>query len=653
MKRDLTQGKPIEHLLALTIPGIWGAMAVMLMNLVDTWIMSRLGADALAAVSFTFPVIMVMTSLAFGIGTASISLITRAIGSEQIALAEAYCTHTLIIALGIGSLFAAVGLSTIDPLFLLLQAPVHLLPLIHDYMSIWYLGSIFIILTLVANAIIRASGNTRFPSLILLFTSGLNLIFTPILVFGFFGLPKLALQGAAIATSGSFLIGLLVVIHHLITQLKWINPTIISTNLARYWKEILTIAAPNTASSMITPITVAITVSFIAQYGGDAVAGYGIASRVSALGLIIFAALSTTLALYAGQHWGARKMERMDNALKLGIFFAVLWGLLLAVVFWFFATPIVSLFTEKPLAIQSASHYLYIIPISFAFLSIIMISSAISNGMGNPAPALIFTVTRLLLLYLPLVWLLSNWFALDGIYAATAISNICVGVIAFHWIRTQAQAGKEARERAMQRRVAWDERYREDGYLFGSDANAFLQDHVNLLPVGLTLSIGEGEGRNAVFLASQGHEVTALDASEVALTKAAQLASDKHVTLQTIHADLNRYQAEPEHWDSIVSLFCHLPEPVRKRLYPSLVDSLKPGGVLILEAYTPEQLAFKTGGPSSATMLATLSTLKKELRGLEFMLAIETYRDLQEGQGHHGHGAVVQIIARKPFTNKQ
>lgn len=450
MKRDLTQGKPADHLFALTIPSIWGALAVLMMNLANTWFIARLGSDALAAISFTFPVVMFISSIALGMGTAALSLITRAIGSKQTELVEAYCTHALVIALCIGLLLAAIGLTTIEPLFQLLGAPDHLLPLIKDYMVIWYLSSVLVIITLVANAIIRASGNTRFPSLVLICIAGLNFILTPLMVFGVFGLPRLELQGAALATSAAFAVGLLLVIYHLTRQLKWINPTIISQDTIKHWKAIFAIAIPNTASSIITPITVAITIGFIAQYGSDAVAGYGVASRVSALGLIILAALSTTLALFAGQHWGARKMERMDSALRLSVGFTITWSILLAILFWFFAPSIVSLFTDQVLAIQSASRYLYIIPISFAFLAIVMISSAISNGMGEPMPALVFTVTRLLLLYLPLVWLLSSWLGLSGIYAAMAIANVCVGIIAFFWINKKAQKGKVAREKTLQ-----------------------------------------------------------------------------------------------------------------------------------------------------------------------------------------------------------
>lgn len=650
MNRDLTQGKPAEHLLALTIPSIWGALAVMLMNLADTWFIGRLSSDALAAVSFTFPVVMFISSIALGIGTAALSLISRAIGNKQPGLVEAYCTHTLVIALGVGLLFSLLGLVTIEPLFQLLGAPNHLLPLIKDYMVIWYLSSVLVIVTLVANAIIRASGNTRFPSLVLICIAVLNFILTPLLMFGTLGLPRLELQGAALATSAAFVMGFFIVIYHLKIKLKWINLAIINQNIIKYWKAIFAIAIPNTANSIITPITVIITVGFIAKYGSDAVAGYGVASRISALGLIVLAALSSTLALFAGQHWGARKMERMDAALKISFGFAIVWSILLAALFWLFAPSLISLFTNQALAIESASHYLYIIPISFSFLAIVMIGSAISNGLGKPMPALLFTVTRLLLLYLPLVWLLSNWLGLDGVYAATAIANVCVGLIAFRWIRQQTQKGRDAREQTANRKALWDEHYLTGDYIFGTEANSFLKQHLEQLPVGNTLSIGEGEGQNAVLLASQGHTVTALDASAVGLAKATNLAAKRQVSLEVIHADLAHYQLQPDSWDSIVSLFCHLPETLRKRVYKELINSLKPGGYFILEVYSPKQFTFKDNISPPATSLVNLKTLKNELNGLQFIHAIETSRELQEGLTQSDYIEVVQIIARRPLS---
>jgi len=195
--------------------------------------------------------------------------------------------------------------------------------------------------------------------------------------------------------------------------------------------------------------------------------------------------------------------------------------------------------------------------------------------------------------------------------------------------------------------MQWDERYSEPGYAYGTDANDFLVEKAGSLPSGKVLSVAEGEGRNAVFLAKSGYDVTAVDASSVGMLKAEQLAHDQQVDIKTIVEDLNRYQPGVEQWDAIVSIFCHLPEKQRAVLHQKLVKSLKRGGMLLLEAYTPKQLEFGTGGPGSVELLMTLDSLKREFEGLEFEVAQEIEREVNEGQYHHGHAAVVQVLARK------
>lgn len=164
---------------------------------------------------------------------------------------------------------------------------------------------------------------------------------------------------------------------------------------------------------------------------------------------------------------------------------------------------------------------------------------------------------------------------------------------------------------------------------------------------GRVLSLAEGEGRNAVYLAGLGHAVTAVDQSAVGLEKARRLAAARGVTIETDAADLAEYAVAPDAWDGVVSVFCHVPAPVRRRLYRSVAAGLKPGGVLILEAYRPAQLRFKTGGPPTADLLPTLHDLKNELAGLDFLHAVETERDVVEGTFHTGRAAVVQVVARK------
>jgi SAM-dependent methyltransferase len=190
----------------------------------------------------------------------------------------------------------------------------------------------------------------------------------------------------------------------------------------------------------------------------------------------------------------------------------------------------------------------------------------------------------------------------------------------------------------------WDERYGKPGFAYGTAPNTFLTSVASRIPIGRVLSLGEGEGRNAVCLATCGHDVVAVDGSRVGLAKAERLAEERGVTLTTVVSDLADFAIEPEHWDGIISIFCHVPPTLRTRLHTAVVRGLKPGGVFILEAYTPAQLEFGTGGPPTADLMVSLSELRNELDGLEFVHARELKRDVHEGRGHTGLSAVVQVV---------
>ena len=194
----------------------------------------------------------------------------------------------------------------------------------------------------------------------------------------------------------------------------------------------------------------------------------------------------------------------------------------------------------------------------------------------------------------------------------------------------------------------WDERYSTEEYVYGTAPNDFLRSVADRIPKGRILSLGEGEGRNAVYLAECGFEVLGVDSSAVGLGKAGKLAAERGVRIDTLVADLTSYKIEPGCWDGIVSIFCHLPSAPRRALHRRVVAGLRPGGAFVLEAYTPAQLQFKTGGPPSEDMLMSLQVLKAELQGLVFEHGAELERPVVEGRYHTGRAAVVQILARKP-----
>lgn len=193
----------------------------------------------------------------------------------------------------------------------------------------------------------------------------------------------------------------------------------------------------------------------------------------------------------------------------------------------------------------------------------------------------------------------------------------------------------------------WDNRYATPDFVFGTEPNDFLRAVAPQISAGPVLCLAEGEGRNAVFLATRGHAVTATDLSATGLGKGRALAAQRGVPLATEVADLATYPIAPGTWSGIVAIFMHLPPELRRDVLARAAAGLRPGGVFVMEAYTPAQLAFGTGGPKDAALLPTLALLRVELPGLEFEIGRELERDVHEGGGHTGRSAVVQVLARR------
>lgn len=193
----------------------------------------------------------------------------------------------------------------------------------------------------------------------------------------------------------------------------------------------------------------------------------------------------------------------------------------------------------------------------------------------------------------------------------------------------------------------WDEEYSVDEYVYGTEPNDFLLSMTEKLKKGRVLCLAEGEGRNAVHLAGEGFTATAVDSSRVGLEKAERLAHKNGVAIETVLVDLADFTMVKDSWDSIVSISCHLPPDLRKKVHRDVVAGLKKGGIFLLEAYTPKQLEFGTGGPPSAELMMDLATLREELSGLKIVHGVELVRNVVEGVNHTGMGSVVQILAER------
>ncbi|NER82180.1 MAG: MATE family efflux transporter [Leptolyngbya sp. SIO1D8] len=436
MKRRLTEGPVGSQLIKLTLPMVWGVFAIIAFNLVDTYFVGQLGTAQLAAMSFTFPVVMTLGSLAMGLGVGASSVIARAIGEGDMRRVQRFTTNSLTLAVTVVMLFVALGLLTIDPLFQALGAGPEVMPFVRDYMRIWYFGMVFLVVPMVGNSAIRAAGNTLTPSIIMTLAAVTNIILDPLLITGALGFPRMELQGAALATviaRATTLVAALLVLRFKEKLLSSQIPDLEETFWC--WRDILTVGLPAAASSMITPISIGVITSFLAIHGAAAVAGFGVASRVESLALIAVIALSASIGPFVGQNWGAQKFGRVRLAMRQSFLFCLGWGLLMALVLGLGAEPLSMIFNQDPDVIAVAIRYLWLVPISYGAIGIIQVSSSSFNAMGKPVPSIIMTIAHMFVCYIPLAYIGGRIAGPTGIFVAALASNLTVGLGAYGWNR--------------------------------------------------------------------------------------------------------------------------------------------------------------------------------------------------------------------------
>ncbi|MEL6262550.1 MAG: MATE family efflux transporter [Cyanobacteria bacterium J06626_6] len=443
MARPLTEGPIRQQLIKLTLPMVGGIFAIVAFNLADTYYIGQLGTQQLAAMSFTFPVVMTLGSLALGLGVGTSSIIARAIGEGDRSRVQRFTTNSLTLGLAAVALLVTVGLLTIDPLFRALGAGPEVLPFVRQYMQIWYFGMVFLVVPMIGNSAIRAAGDTGTPSLIMLFSAGFNILLDPVLIFGFGAIPALGLVGAAWATviaRAMTLVASLLVLqfkeHMLSSHLPDLEETLWC------WRDILYVGLPAAGSNMITPISIGVITSLLAVHGSLVVAGFGVASRVESFAMIALMALAASMGPFVGQNWGAGKFGRVRQSLQLSAVFCIGWGALMAVVLALSASWIAPLFNPDDEVVAVATTYLWVVPVSYGLAGFIQVASSTFNAFGKPIPAVIMTVLRMFVLYIPLAYAGSRWLGPVGIFWAATVSNVLVGIGAYVWSRRTVSAGR-------------------------------------------------------------------------------------------------------------------------------------------------------------------------------------------------------------------
>jgi putative MATE family efflux protein len=425
----LTEGPVGETIIKLTLPMILAMIGMVAFNLVDTFFVGHLGTDELAALSFTFPVILVINSIALGLGVGASAVISRAIGEGDHYRVKRLTTDGLILSVVVVMAFVVLGLSTIQPVFRMLGATERTLPLIKQYMKIWYLGMGFVVIPMVGNNAIRATGDTKTPSIIMLVAVAANATMDPLLIFGLGPFPRLEIAGAALATVISRATTFLVALWVLGRRDKMLTSSFPSLKaVVDSWKRILFIGVPTAGTRVILPVSIGIVTRLVASYGIEAVAGFGVATRIEFFALTLVRALSAVLMPFVGQNWGAGKLGRVANGVGYSERISLVWGGLVFVALAVAARPLASIFNDTPEVVEVAVLYMRIVPIGYGIYGVALLVIAALNALNRPLHAAALSVLHMFVLYVPLALAGSYLLGIRGMFAGLALSFFAAGV---------------------------------------------------------------------------------------------------------------------------------------------------------------------------------------------------------------------------------
>ncbi|MEO1658570.1 MAG: MATE family efflux transporter [Pseudomonadota bacterium] len=428
--RDLTQGSIPGHLTRLGVPMIVAVAALISVALADAYFLGQLGIAELAAISFAFPVLLTINSVGIGLSAGAASVASRAIGKGDLSNVRRLATDSLILAAVILSVLSFVGWLFSRELFMLLGAEGQVLDYIVEYMRVWFIGVPLFIVPMVAMGLIRANGDSVAPSVVMVFASVVNIVLDPIFIYGMGPIPELGVAGAAWATFGARVATFVLIVPLLVFRerlLTFVLPT--AAEFAASASQVLRVGIPAAGSNMINPLSISIVTGFLAQYGNEAVAAFGVASRVETLATIPMLALSSAIGPVAGQNWGRGLKDRTIETVKSGFTFVILCGLVLGALFFVVAWPATGLFTDDPDVQRWATRYLWVVGVTLGGYGVVINASASYNAIDKANIGLGFTIIRSLVLYVPLVGLAVSFGSPIYVFGAIAVTNVVAGAV--------------------------------------------------------------------------------------------------------------------------------------------------------------------------------------------------------------------------------
>ena len=433
----MLEGNIKKTLTEMTIPMIFGMIMLMTFGLVDTFFVSLLGTQELAAISFTFPVTFTVISLNIGLGIGTSAVIGRLLGANEHAQARLVATTALMTVVCLVGILSFIGINTIEPVFTLLGASPELLVHITDYMNVWYIAGIFLALPMVGNSVLRAAGDTKTPSLIMAAGGAINVALDPLLIFGYGPIQGMGIQGAAIATAIAWGVGVIWIIVLLIKRELMIPRLLTMNEFTQNVQGIFKIGLPAAGANMLTPMAAGVVTAIVAGYGDAAVAAWGVGGRLESIACIVLLALSMSLPPLISQNMGANNIARVNEAYKIAIGFVLGFQLLVFALMYLTSDYIAQVFAKEEDVATLIALFLMIVTLGYGVQGVVVLTNSAFNALHQPMAALSLNALRLFLFFVPFCYLGSIWYGLIGLFSGAVLANFVMAGISFFWFRRQ------------------------------------------------------------------------------------------------------------------------------------------------------------------------------------------------------------------------
>jgi len=432
----LVSGSIPGHLVSQTLPMVIGVAAIMSIGLVDAYFIGQLGRDALAAISFIFPVSVAITSLGVGIMVGINSVVARALGEGDHERAARRANFGIVFAAGCGAVLGLALWFALDHIFAAMNAPADLMPIIRDYMQPYAIGFPLILVIMGFNGVLRGQGEARRTSTVSIAYAAANWVLDPLLITGAFGIEGYGMAGAAYATVAGWAIGVAVAVWLTRTTALPLDFSLLrNCSLVDPAKAIIRVGLPAAFSNAINPLGLSILTALVALEGEAAVAGFGAAGRLQSFVIVPLLGLSGAIGAIVGQNWGARQYGRAREAALWAAGFCILWGLIVAVAMVLAGESFARLFTDDPVVVGEFALYLEIAAWGYAGFGLLIVGNGIMNAVDKASFALVQSVVRVFLVMLPLALVLQGSMGSAAIYTAELAANLFGAVSAVLLVR--------------------------------------------------------------------------------------------------------------------------------------------------------------------------------------------------------------------------